>query len=68
MNGREFIRRVKRYARRAERDFYLDRGRGKGSHWTVYIDDRTTIVQHGEIPPGTLASMLRQLNINPREF
>ena len=42
--------------------------KGKGSHGTVYVGDRETQVQHGEIATGTLMSMLRDLNINRREF
>ena len=68
MNGREFIRRARRYARRTDQSFRLDRRRGKGSHATVYVGERNTIVKHSEIQPPMLYSMLRQLGINAREF
>lgn len=68
MNGREFVRRARRYARANGLEFYFDPARGKGSHGRFYMGDRQTIVQHGEIPRPTLLGMLRQLGINAREF
>ena len=32
------------------------------------MGDHNTIVEHGEIPRGTLATMLKQLGINRRDF
>ena len=57
-----------RYARRNGLEFSFDPSRGKGSHGQVRIGGFKTIVQHGEIAPNTLANMLRQLDINRREF
>ncbi len=68
MNGREFVRRARRYARRNGLEFSFDPSRGKGSHGQVRIGEFKTIVQYGEIAPNTLANMLRQLDINRREF
>ena len=68
MNGREFIRRARRYARRRELEFYFNPAKGKGSHDTVYVGDRETQVQHGEIATGTLLSMFRELGIDRRDF
>lgn len=68
MNGREFVRRARRYARRNGLEWRHDPARGKGSHGTFYLGDRQAIVQHGEIPRAMLFSMFRQLGINPREF
>ena len=62
------MRRARRYARRKGLDFYFDPAKGKGSHGTVYVGDRETLVQHGEIATGTFMSMLRDLNINRMEF
>ena len=68
MNGREFIRRARRYARRTGRDFRLDKRRGKGSHVSLYMGDRDTIVKHGEIHKGALYSMLKDLDIDRERF
>lgn len=68
MNGREFVRRARRYARRNGLEFSFDPTRGKGSHGEVRIGGFRTMVQYGEIKRSTLAGMLRQLNIDRREF
>jgi len=68
MNGREFVRRARRYARRNRLIFDFDPTRGKGSHGKLTIGGRSTIVQHGEIPRRTFAAMLRQLEIHREEF
>ena len=68
MNGREFVRRARRYARRNRLSFDFDPTRGKGSDGEVYIGEFRTTVQYGEIPRGTLASMPRDLDIDRREF
>ena len=68
MNGREFIRRARRYARRNELEFYFNPAKGKGSHGTLYVGDRRTMVQYGEIATGTLMSMFRDLDIDRRDF
>ena len=68
MNGPEFIRRARRYARRNRQDFSHETGRGKGSHSLIHIGRHRTIVPHGEIGTGLLISMLRDLNINRRDF
>jgi mRNA interferase HicA len=68
VNGREFVRRARRYARKTGLAFYLDTRRGKGSHVTVYVGSRHTIVKHGEISRPMLSAMLRQLGIVAEEF
>ena len=68
MNGREFIRRARRYARRTGQRFYLDTQRGKGSHVALYIDELRTSVQYGEIRKGTLSRMLKELGIDREDF
>ena len=68
MNGTEFVRRARRYARKNRLYFNFDPTAGKGSHGKITVANRQTIVQHGEIAPATLASMFRQLGINRREF
>ena len=68
MNGEEFKRRARRYARRSGLDWKFIPQRGKGSHGMFYVVDRFTFVQRGEISPRTLHSMMRDLGINRREF
>ena len=68
MNDREFVRRARRYARRYGLEFSFNPSDGKGSHAKLWVGGLVTTVPHGEIKPGTLASMFRELEINRREF
>ena len=68
MNGREFVRRARSYARKTGQGFHFDPAHGKGSHGRLYIGARFTTVQRGELSKGMLAAMLRQLDIDRREF
>ena len=61
MNGQQFIRRDRRYARNNGLAFDFDPDHGKGSHGTLHIGRRQTVVQHGEIPLGTFMNMLKDL-------
>ena len=68
MNGREFIRRAKRYARKMGKEFHFDPGRGKGSHGTLRIGTRRATVMRGELKSGTFRNMLKQLDIGKEDF
>ena len=68
MKGREFVRRARRYARKTGEEFRFDQRRGKGSHGTLYLGNRHTMVKHGEISKGVLATMLKHLCIDRKEF
>jgi hypothetical protein len=68
MNSSEFLDRVKRYARGNGLECRFDRAHGKGSHGRLHLGSRFTTVKRGEIGPGLLAAMLKQLNIDKREF
>jgi mRNA interferase HicA len=59
MTSRELLRRLRR--RGAE----IVTGRGKGGHVMVRLQGRVTYVPtgSGEVPPGTLASILRALGL-----
>ena len=53
MNGQEFVRRARRYARRHGLDCYFDPAHGKGIHRTFRLGEHQTTVQRGEIPRRT---------------
>lgn len=65
MNGRQFIRRVRKAGRRNGIVVVFDPSRGKGSHGTLWYGDKFTVVpMHGrDIGPGLLADMLRDLGL-----
>ena len=68
MNGDQFQRRARRYARRNRLEWWYEPSKGKGSHGTFHLGDRQTTVQYGEIKIGMLMQMLRELGIDRRRF
>ncbi|HZR87922.1 MAG TPA: hypothetical protein VFB02_14020 [Bradyrhizobium sp.] len=68
MNGKEFIRKARKWAKANDREFAVNASRGKGGHKMVQVGDRRTTVKTGEIGTGLLAAMLEQLNIPKGEF
>ena len=68
MDGTEFVRRAKRYAKSVDTFFLFDPRRGKGSHGILYLGERRTVVKRGEIEPGAFRSMLKQLGIPKEKF
>jgi mRNA interferase HicA len=68
MDGPEFVRRAKRYAKKNGLACRFEGAGGKGSHGRLYIGKVFTTVKRGEISPGLLAKMLSQLDIEKEEF
>jgi hypothetical protein len=70
MKGGEFLRRAKRYADRKGLTYGWEPSRGAGSHGTVYVGARMTVVKDlkNELGRGLFRSMCRDLGIGPREF
>ena len=70
VNGREFITRVRRLARKNGIAVKFDRTRGKGSHGTLYYGERRTVVKDRRKPlkTGTLRGMCGQLGIDPNDL
>jgi mRNA interferase HicA len=64
MTGEEFIRKVRKLARRTGKPCTLTSTRGKGDHRTLSYGDAYTIVgDRGELKTGTLHAMLKQLGV-----
>lgn len=68
VNGAEFIRRAKRYARKTGQECRFEPGRGKGSHGMLSMGSQRTVVKRGEISKGMLTAMLKQLRIERHDF
>jgi mRNA interferase HicA len=70
MKGNEFIRKIQALARERGAAFRLVEKRGKGSHATLYLGRRMTIVcnQKSELKSGTLHAMCKQLGIRKEEL
>lgn len=65
VKGSEPIHRLREYARQRELGFRVERNRGKGSHQTVHVGDRRSVMPdpRKELKPGTLAQVLRNLGV-----
>jgi mRNA interferase HicA len=65
MKGSEFLRKVKTVAKRKDLTYRWEPHRGVGSHGTLYLGDRFTVVKDlkKELGPGLLADMCKQLGI-----
>lgn len=65
MKASEFLRRLKIHAKREHLSYRWRPERGVGSHGTVYVGERFTVVKDlkKELGPGLLADMCKQLGI-----
>ena len=65
VNGRQFIRKVRKAGRNAGVQVSFDQSRGKGSHGTLWYGDKFTVVSAHttDIGPGLLHDMLRDLGL-----
>ena len=70
MNGRQFVRHVRKWARTKGLDVRFIASEGPGSHGTLYIGNRKTAVKdrRKEIGKGLLNKMLADLRIAKDEF
>ena len=68
MNGMEFLKRAKRYAKKAGHGYRFNPTHGKGSHGRLYVGGNFATVKRGEIPPSLFNAMLKQLKIKKEEF
>lgn len=70
MNGGEFLRRIRTLAKRRGWSCEWHPDQGKGSHGTLLLNGRLTVVRHlkAELKTGTLHSMLKQLGLSMRDL
>jgi mRNA interferase HicA len=70
VKGSEFLRRAKAVARRENLSYQWTPERGMGSHGTLYLGARFTVVKDlkKEIGPGLLSAMCKQLGIRKEDF
>jgi mRNA interferase HicA len=70
VKGSEFLRKVKLVAKRNRLTYRWTPERGVGSHGTVYLGERFTIVKDlkKELGPGLLADMCKQLGIRKEDL
>ena len=68
MNGKQFIKSAKIWAKAHGVEIRVVSDRGKGAHQALYLGDRFAIVKSGEIGAGLFHAMLKQLGIPKEEF
>ena len=70
MTGTELLRRLKKIAKERGLRLNLIRERGKGSHATLYLGDRFTVIKDRkkEIGPGLLRKMLNDLGLDKSDI
>ena len=70
LNGREFIRSVRKLARKRGLSCRMVKARGKGSHVTIYLGDRLTVVKdrRKSLGPGLLDAMCKQLGLRRKDL
>jgi mRNA interferase HicA len=70
LKGSEFLRKVRRVAKRNRLAYRWKPERGTGSHGTLYLGKRLTIVKDlkKELGPGLLADMCKQLGISKEDL
>jgi mRNA interferase HicA len=70
MNGNEFLKRLRKIAKQRRLHLQFVRERGKGSHGTLYLGDRYTVMKDRkkEIGPGLLKKMLADLGLDKSDI
>jgi mRNA interferase HicA len=70
VRGNELLKRLRRIARERGLQLKLVRERGKGSHATLYLGTRLTILKDRkkEIGPGLLLKLLRDLGLRKSDI
>ncbi|WP_306118453.1 MULTISPECIES: type II toxin-antitoxin system HicA family toxin [unclassified Roseitalea] len=62
MTRTQFIRRLRRIARKNGLEFELDNSRGAGSHYIVRVGDKRTTVQ-SDLNPRRIERIMKQLGL-----
>jgi len=63
MKREQFLRQLRREARAAQVEFRVEESEGKGSHYRVYFGKRVSTVKSGELTPGYVKLVRRQLGL-----
>ena len=64
MNRGKLIRALRKFCRKNDVLFVVDRGRGKGGHYLITVGDRRTTVQ-SDINENKAKTILEQLGVDP---
>lgn len=64
MKREALIRELRKLAGKSSKNFEILPGQGKGSHYQVRFGDRKTTIKSGELRPGYVALIKKQLGID----
>jgi len=70
MNGRQFIASVRKYGRSRRLQVRFVASKGRGSHGTLYLGNRSTVIKDRkkDLGKGLLAAMLTDLEMGKDEI
>ena len=63
MKRESFLRILRRETKALNLEFRVDRAAGKGSHYRVYVGSKFSTVKSGELRPGYMKLIRRQLGL-----
>jgi len=64
MTREALLRELRKWARRKGVHFAVIEDKGKGSHYRVEVGTRATVIKSGELRPGYVALIRKQLQID----
>jgi hypothetical protein len=63
MKREQFLQLLRREARRMNVALRIEKAEGKGSHYRVYFGSRASTIKSGELTPGYMKLVRRQLGL-----
>jgi len=63
MKREALLRELRKEARKRGVVYREDRDAGKGSHYVVFLDDKSTIIKSGELSPNYVKLVKKQLGL-----
>ncbi len=63
MKREKFLQLLRKEAGQQKKEFRVDKAAGKGSHYRVHIGNRASTVKSGELKPGYMKLVRRQLGL-----
>lgn len=69
MKREQLLAAIRKWCRKNEVSYVIDTVAGKGSHMRVFIGaEKSTTIKSGELPPGYVDLVLKQLGIPKRDI
>lgn len=67
MTRQQLIQKLRKYCRKRKLAFEVDTRKGKGSHYTVTVGDKSSILQ-SDLNPGRITRFLNQVDVDPADL